>query len=354
MIHLYEDDKRKFDDDFALNHGSFSCIHLNLNRELKNLGFYSEEGQAKWHGFSTGLGLDFGNRNWNRFVIHVWETNVLPQQFIDFRHWTENNFSSPYRFFGLSKQISDVWTSYGFPTETIDIGVNENFYKPDADNRLKQFKYAELFKTKKFIVTSLTALNFRSGFDALVEAIGQLNPSQYRFIIKNTDSRDEGVRFVIENLKNTGFDIHYINERMNIFEIREFYLRSNLLCYNVLQTSAGLPLLEAAACGCPVITNDFCPTNIYPSTLKNKVEISTIAKEKERLIRLLPYTFPEGWIDESKALIYKVDIEDFVRNIETIRINSDYYKSQACGESFFVRKNWSWKKSAEKLKKLLK
>lgn len=355
MIHFYEDDKRKNDPDFALNHGSFSCIHFNLNRELKNLGFYGEEGEAEWHGFSTGLGLDFGNKLWNRFVIHVWETNFLPQQFINFRHWAESHHSKPYKFFGLSKQISDLWESYGFHTPVIDIGVNENFYNPEPTDRPKDFKYAELFKAKKFIVSSVTALNFRSGFNALVEAIEKLDPVHYRFIVKNTDTRDLLVRRKIDELKNKGYDIHYICERLNLLEIREFYLRSNLLCYNVIQTSAGLPLTEAAACGCPTIVNDFCPTNIYPSTLKNKVYPSTIEKEKGVLCQDygLPYTFPDGWIDESKALIYKVDISDFASNIENIRINYDFYKHDCYCRSFDVRKNWSWKHSANKLIKEL-
>lgn len=354
MIHLFEDDARaKTDPTFPVNCGSFSKIHLNLNKELKKLGFYSEEGIAEWHGFSTGLGLDFGNTKWNRFAISVWETSVLPDRFINFRAFYCREGDFKYRFFGLSKQVSDLWKSYGFTnTPIINIGVDADFWNPNLDKGVGLPPVLEnAFKTDKFKILSVTALNFRSGINSLLEAFGKLDKNKYRLIIKNTEDRAYKIPHIIEDMRGNGYDIHYCCERLNDHQIKRCYNLSNLLCYNVLNTSGSLPLLEAAACGLPSLAGDFCPTNIYPSTDVVRVMSSTIAECKQELTEMwgLPYTFPEGFIDESKALLYKLDIDDFCDKIENVCKDYPFYKSEAINEIPEVKYLWSWEKSARDL-----
>lgn len=348
-IRMFEDDPRYLSEPFEQffnNCGSFSAIIHELNRAFGRLGVLAAtEEEADIVGFSSGLKLDFGLAHKKRFLIGVWESNILPQFLVVERTRLEK--AGNYRYFGLSKQISDVWESYGFPTKTIDLGVDTEFWKSDPNTQ----------KFDKFTFLSVTACNFRSGIFNLISAYVHLGHENQAFkegtqlIIKNTDERATKLPMIVANLRSYGFNITYLLKRTTRSEVRDLYDKSHVLAYVPIHTSGGIPILEAASMELPCIVPDYSPTNLYPHT--NTVEVASfpIAAVKHELTRTLslPYNFPEGAINEDAALIHLTNPANFKANMISLYNDYEKHKAVARTKREEVARNWTWDKSAEKL-----
>lgn len=342
-IILQEDDPRYYsegEEAFLQNCGSFSYIIHNLNKSLRKLGHGAKnESEADIVGFASGLKLDFGFSNKNRFLIHVWETNVLPEFFLNFRRSTPN-----YTFFGLSDQITNVWNSYGFPTETLDLGVDTEFWKED--------KSVEKFP--EFTITSVTSCNFRSGIISLIDAFKIFCDNKKikaKLIIKNTDDRDEGIKKIIKDcIDYFGLNIEYVRERQSSSQIRELYRKSHVLVYTPNNTSGGIPILECGACQTPVIVSDYCPTNLYPNAGKVKCMQLSLREFRQFYSKCnLPYTFPEGWVNEDEAKMYIPDCFDLANHLIDVHNYYQNYEEKSISIAQDLKENWNWDNTAKKL-----
>lgn len=346
-IHCYDDDPRLAIEGleaYSRNSGSFAVITNNLNKELEKRNLFSSTRDADIVGFASGLKWDFGFESKQRFLINVWETNVLPEYLLQTRKRLE---LGNYKVFGLSEQISKVWREHGFPTETVDIGCDTDFWAPQP---IPQFD--------KFTILSTVSCNFRSGITHLLHAFFQAHVNgggNIKLIIKNTDERATKLPDIIKKFVGLGLDIEYICKRMDVYEVRELMARCHLMSYPVINTSAGLPILEAGAMELPIMVNDFCPVNLYPVCETVKCEPAPISEIKEFLVQQagLPYTFPSGWIDETKALMYWPNVEDFGTKILKVKKEYDIYKKKAkdCRQEIINR--WTWKHSCDQLIKNL-
>lgn len=347
-IFCYDDDPRLKSEGleaYSKNSGSFAVITNNLNKELKRLKLLGTEEETDVVGFASGLRWDFGFPDKHRFLINVWETNVLPALLVQLRKRLEGD---KYKVFGLSEQISQVWRDYGFPTETIDIGCDTDFWAPQTN----------ISKPDKFTIISTVSCNFRSGITHLLQAFDMASEfdNDMRLIVKNTDSRAEKVPLLIKALKLHGKDVEYICERHDIYKIRELMAKSHLMVYPVINTSAGLPILEASAMELPVMVGDFCPVNLYPVCETVSCESYPISELKQTLVSLagLPYTFPEGWIDETKAEMHWPNIVEMSKKILKVKKDYDIYKKKAIACRKEVLNRWTWKHSCEQLLKNIK
>lgn len=346
-IFCYDDDPRLKSEGleaYSRNSGSFAVVTNGLNKELAKLGLLGTEEDADIVGFASGLGWDFGFKDRKRFLINVWETNILPERLLRERYVLEGD---NYQVFGLSEQISQVWRDYDFPTETVDIGCDTDFWAPQ-----------DIKRNSKFTILCTASCNFRSGiYDLLYSfSLAYLKDKDMRLIIKNTDERARRLPQLIKTMQERGYDVEYICERQDVYQVRELMAKCHLMSYPVINTSAGLPILESGAMELPVIVNDFCPVNLYPVCEKVKVEPKTIAEMKHTLIEHggLPYTFPEGWIDETKAFVYWPNFEDFSEKILKIKNSYDIYSQRAKDCRKEVIKRWTWAHSCQQLLNNLK
>lgn len=344
-IIMYEDDVRKNNPDFIYNHGSFSTIILNINKELHKLGLLAKnEIDADIVGFSSGLKLDFGFNDKKRFLIGVNETNIIPDYIVNERKRLET--AGNYKYFGLSKQISDIWnTNYNSPTETIDIGVDTEFWKRQKPRLTNDI----------FTIISVTAGNFRSGLPYLISACDSIASmgNRIKLIIKDTDERNTKLRDIINSIYKPRFDIYYICQRWDDQKVRDFYEYADLLVYSPINTSAGIPILESAAMELPCLVPDYCPTNIYPTSELIETKQISIKSIKNVMCNIwsLPYTFLP--LDESKAMMHEPDLDSMIENILKIKNNYDFYVKKAGENRKLIEENWTWKNSTNKLVKLL-
>jgi glycosyltransferase involved in cell wall biosynthesis len=354
-IRMHENDPRYYNEpfeQFVNNCGSFSTIIHQLNKAFERMGVLARsEAEADFVGFSSGLDLNFYPEAKRRFLIHVWESNILPQYFIDSRKALGEN----YTFFGLSEQISNLWRSNGFPTETIDLGVDAEFWKPDPQTP----------KNEKFTFLSVTACNFRSGVNHLISAYSILCAHNEEFkngtklIIKNTEERAIGIPEFLREMKDFGWDVEYILERQTNQQLRELYNRSHALVYIPTNTSGGIPILEAAAMELLCLVPDYSPTNLYPFTAVVPTVEMPISVVKDFLTKniLLPYTFPPSLVDENKATLNMLN-DDLVAGALMVmfldhQTGNNFYARQAKANRQKVIQDWTWDKSAEKIVKYL-
>lgn len=349
-IIFYEDDPRKVLPEFSKNCGSFSKIGININLSLAKLGLLAKnEEDADWVGFSTGTNLDFGFRDKRRFLVGVWESQILPNFLVNLRQKLESQGN--YKYFGLSQQVTNAWDGIKYPVKTpiVNIGVDTEFWKRQKPKQ----------KNAKFTILSVTSCNFRSGIDQTIQAfyqLSQITEVPIKLIIKNTDERAEKLPSIIQYYrKKFNLDIEYLFGRYNDYQIRDLYELADLLLYIPLITSGGLPITEAASMELPCIVPDYCPTNIYPSSEKVQVSVASIAEYKHYFTQTwsLPYTFPEGCIDETKAEIYLILAKNLANTINKVIINNDYYLNKASKNRKLTEKQWTWDNSAQELIKNL-
>lgn len=345
MIHLFDDDPRKYDADYFFCKGSFAQITDNLNIELKKRNLYASHDQADIIGFSSGIKLDFGFSHKRRFIIGVWESNQIPRYLINERARLEAQGN--YQYFGLSQQVQDAWSPfYDTKTSIVNIGADTDFWRPQ---NIKKFD--------KFTILSLTSCNFRCGCQHLLQAYMSLwqENKDIQLIIKNTDERAKKLPIFIKRMQERGMNVHYICERMDARKIRELIAQCHVVSYSLNMTSGGLIVPECSAMEIPVIVGDYCPTNIYPSCEKVLVSKMSLAQFKEVVVNYwgFPYTFPEGWMDEEKAFMYWLDGNDFAQKLLKIKNDYDSYidKAKMCRQE--VIKNWTWSASCDQLLKAL-
>lgn len=337
-----DDDRRlEFDPNYRTNCGSFAQITFGIGDELKKLDMLGTGEDADWVFFCSGLKWNFEFQEKKRILINVWESNILPGILPVFRKRLE---SENYKIFGLSEQISQVWRDYGFPTKTVDIGTDPTFWRPNL----------HVGRHPKFTVLSTTSCNFRSGINLTINAFFRAwqKDKDMRLIIKNTDERATKLPEIIDDLKRHGVDVQYICERQSIYQIRELMAESHLLAYNPIHTSAGLPILEAAAMELPCIVGDYSPTNLYPSVETIAHKLKPISEVKSELCDKwgLPYTFSGLGIDENQALVHWHDVDDFANKILTIKNNySNIYLERAKECRKKVLERWTWKHSTQQL-----
>ena len=325
---------------YILNAGSFATITHNLNQELNTLGKLGTEQEADTVIFTSGLKWDFGFSHRTRVLINVWESNILPEILIAFRKRLEKY--GKYHVMGLSDQISNLWTETGYHTPTVDIGADTEFWKPSLAK-----------KADKFTILSVTSCNFRSGIEQTIGAFIKAadKDNDMRLIIKNTDERAKRLPFIIEDARIQGYDIQYICRRMNLMEIRDLMASSHVLAYNVHHTSAGLPVLEAAAMELPCIVGNFCPTNGYPVCETLSCLPVPITRLKPYLCGEwgLPYTFDGLGVNEDKAFLYWFEEAEFAEKLLKMKHSYANYieKAKECRKQVLER--WTWKHSCEQL-----
>lgn len=350
-IFAYESDPRQFDSDFRLNHGSFSTIHFGLNDELKKLNLYAPLEEADWIVFATGIDVNFLPHitNKNKLLINVWETNELPDYLLQARKVLEG---PNYVWAGLSPQVSYAYRKYGFlQTPVINIGVDTDFWQ-----RERKFDYNEKFDKFKLLTT--LSCNWRSGINHVINTLIKLNekfPNVYSLTIKDTEDRNEKLPVICRDLRAAGIDVTYECRRANNIELKNLMLSHHLCLPLNTCTSAGLNFLECAALKLPHLSPDYCPCNIYPYSEKVKTSRASISKVKDELTRTwgLPYTFPQNWIDESKAELNWIDEQNLFDKIELVRNNYRYFQGLAEDNRERVKKDWTWKNSCEQLIKII-
>lgn len=345
MIHVYDDDTRQFTDkdNYAMNHGSFAEVAINMNKALKRLGAYSDADDAEWVGMCASLGSGFKYKDKKSFIIHVWETTSLPVLV-----WQA---AQNQRVFGLSNQITKLWHKYGrTEVSTVYGGCDTDFWYQTKPKNTKQFQFCHVNST-----------NIRSGIDMTVHAFSlafENNPN-VKLIIKDTNPQGDSsplARQIKAHIERFKVNIEYHTQRESMLWIRDLYSESHVTLNMLRATSFGMPLLECGACGSLCITGDIEPTNElirpeYGILLKPRamVPLNKIIGPLEQHWGLLNCYGHFPHIEE--PYVADFDLAEYAALLQEIYKNWTTYAKIDTRTP--IVKDWSWHKSARVLKEQL-
>lgn len=336
-VHLLDTDPRQVTDkeNYALNHGSFSEVMINMNKALQKIGHYAPPDEADFVGICDGMRVNFQYKDKPSFVINVWETlNTIPYLLLQ--------YSLGQNIFGLSNQITNLWRKYGVQAKTVYGGCDTEFWQQT------------LPKSEKFTFLHVNSSNVRSGIDLSLLAFltafkGNKN---VRLIIKDTNNSEILRHLIATGSKEWNVEVQYISARMPATAIRDLYSSSHV-CLNLLRsTSFGMPLLECSACNCLCVTGDIAPTNelirpeygvLVPSN--GVIDIPNFVVSLSNNWGLLD-CFPALECPETPVFA-SYDLETYSKLLKNIYTNwADFSKIDTRTP---IVQNWKWETQAQKL-----
>jgi glycosyltransferase involved in cell wall biosynthesis len=157
----------------------------------------------------------------------------------------------------------DLQARYGVASDRISVtpnGVRENFYPlPEAEIRGVLTRYG----LEPGFLFSLGRLNQRKNLGALLRAYAELRARGRAHLSLVIGGKvDHGVEDIVRGFRDSGRSkgVHWVGLVPDA-DLPAFYAGASCFVYPSLFEGFGLPLLEAMACGCPVVSSDrtACP-----------------------------------------------------------------------------------------------
>lgn len=242
----------------------------------------------------------------NLLLIFKNKKSVLTAHHVDSKSWKVINnisflkekikHSSVSRLVAISKKTrQDLITQYNIPANKIEVvyhGIDHKIFRP-MNNKLKgvhkkYILYLGSETPRKNIENLLKAFKIVSQKypDIVLLKAGYSSGPQYR----------ENTKKLIEKygLKNK---VIFAPENIAEKDLPSYYSNAELFVFPSLKEGFGMPLVEAMACGCPVVTSNIAPMNeiaqgqelvnpLSPEEIaKGMIKILSNKKYKEKLIK---------------------------------------------------------------------
>lgn len=315
---------------------------VRLNSLQKNI---LKESESTLVHITTGNEF-IGRENFKKaFGFTLFETNSLPKSWVQCCNKMDG-------IIACSKFNVETFTHAGVkvPIEYVPLGVDTDFFRPNLPP-LENIP-------KKFTFLSIAQLSARKGAELVLRAFFETlaNKKDTQLILRwyfKDSSSDEMIRIrdTITNIrKNVGIyhgDV-YIISPVHFSLLNRLYNSVNVLVSPFRGEAWGLPIIEALSCEVPVIVTGWGGVTDFV-----KPEFGTLLNYK--LVKV-----PEnhtGWTQVAHIEGHYWAEPDYNHLKEAMLdcyYNYSYYKSKAIKGRIFLKENFTWKHSAEKLKKVLK
>jgi len=152
------------------------------------------------------------------------------------------------RFLCVSRDIlNDTIRAYKFPLHKaicIGNGYNENIFQPEGS----------IAEIEGNVVVCAGKYVYWKGFHYLIRACGRLS-IPHRLVILGTGSEKTRQMLVQEAIANNMQDKVILTGHVSQYEVAKWFRRADVFVLPSIYEPFGLVLLEAMACGCPVIAS---------------------------------------------------------------------------------------------------
>lgn len=275
-----------------------------------------------------------GSKNNKVILIQPWEFGRIPQEWVQ-----AANREGIEEIWCYSRAVMNAYIDSGVLPEKLrlmSLGFDPQIYHPDGD--LLDLKTN---KKTKFLFVGGTI--HRKGPDILVDAYCKAfsKSDDVSLIIKDFGGKGvyEGQTFEdeINELRNRpgSPEIIYINQEMSEKELASLYRACDCLVHPYRGEGFGLPVLEAMACGLPVVVTAGGSTDDFVSQ-----DFGWKIPAKRKMIGNSVSNIPlegEGWMLEP-------DVNELSNTLKVIIENSSSMETKGKMASEFVHENMTWKK----------
>lgn len=268
-------------EDISKKEKSFGKLsYLNRIKRIKNIVNSIKPDIVHAH-YASSYGLFGALCNYHPYIISLWGSDILlfPKEGLVQKNIIKYNFKKADRIFSTSNYMKEEAKLY--TKKNIDItpfGIDTSIF------------YNKSIREDSILTIGIVkSLEKIYGIDYLIRAFSNLS------------NKYENIRLEIvgdgtqeENLRKLAIDLGVIdkvsfNGRFSSEEVSDFYNRINIAVFPSKSESFGVSVLEAQACGLPVIVSDIKAFNettiVGKSSLLCKIEDSkSIEIELEKLI----------------------------------------------------------------------
>lgn len=270
-------------------------------------------------------------------LMQPWEFGSLP---VEWKEGVEN----VWEVWAYSNYVKDIYVRAGVPDEkvhVIPLGVNPDQFYPGGEK-------FPLPTEKKFRFLFVGGLIGRKGADVLIKAyLAEFKREEdVCLVLKDFYYPSEITEQVTELAKRRDIpEIIHIQGDVLPGELPKFYSACSCYVQPYRGEGFGLPILEAMACGLPVIATrygsalDFCnPGNSYllPATVEVSVD--------KKINHLDTCDFP-FWAEPDFNLLRRTMRWVFEHRVEALE--------RGLAASCEARRSWNWDRTAEKIKERL-
>jgi glycosyltransferase involved in cell wall biosynthesis len=259
-----------------------------------------------------------------RYCYTLFETDRLPKVWIE-------GLEKMDKVFTFSKFITDKWYLNGFKQNHVKVlpfGVNKELFNLDVEPM-------KVLNAKKFIFVSNGDFTERKNFELLIQAYLEefkaneevtliLKVHYGGFNIWHKNALENKIRQIIEKYQagKSHPQILVLMDKINYRNIAKLYRGAN--CYVTCSRGEGigLPVVEAMACGCPVIVpswgsfKDYIINGLHGVRVTGKEEII----DNIEYIKKCPNALNHKW--------FEVDKKNLKKNIRWAFENKEYLKKQ--------------------------
>jgi len=218
--------------------------------------------------YVTAAVLEYARKHRIKTLIELCNEMPTPHHYIPFPHKYFISGMPPedYKFICISEKLHKVCSESGVPEEKIwtrPNPVDENIFKPVCRaEKLKLRRNLTPFGADDKVVAYIAKFRKSKNHRFLLEVLLKL-PKEYKLVLggplveygpekERCEKLYEEMESFIEdnNLRERVALFHGFVENMN-----EFYKLSDVYAFPTLEEGLGTPMLEAVACGVPVVAN---------------------------------------------------------------------------------------------------
>jgi glycosyltransferase involved in cell wall biosynthesis len=261
------------------------------------------------------------------------------------------------RIFDRLKSVLDKADSIWVPSEwgrqiLIDNGYSGDiiFVVPEGVDATLYHPYARQKINRPFRFTILGKYEERKSFEETIQAFAQAfgNLPDVELFIKshafeNSEQASQNLIKILDDYHLNNVNVYW--GEMNYAQLAELYRSSDVFVFPSKGEGWGLPLIEAAACGCPIITTVYSGQTEYLQEIK-----SSVLSVDYVVVPIDSWDYHRDFenIQADYGLWARPDVYSIAEAMKHAKRNHKNLAKNALKNSYLLRKDYSWAQSAER------